>query len=159
MCFLFDRVDGVGWGGRAILSPEVRSETNKLLPLFIIDIIRVVFDLQEGNGRLAVVQIRFIKIRVKPHVEAVPVLVQCLPVVKTTDALPTRFHRWLALVAASTPRARGGQETLVPRLRSTFPGGRGGAAGLARWPVRRRRRRLPRAHLRVHQGLGRTLGG
>ena len=28
-----------------------------------------------------------------------------------------------------SPLALGGQETLVPRLRSTFPGGRGGAAG------------------------------
>ena len=76
------RGDGVGWG-RAILSPEVRSETKKLLPLFIIDIIRVVFDLQEGNGRLAVVQLRFIKIRVEPHVEAVAVLVERLPVMET----------------------------------------------------------------------------
>ena len=55
------------------LSP-IYTVTRKLLPLFIIDIIRVVFDLQEGNGRRAVVEIRSIKIRVKPHVETVPVL-------------------------------------------------------------------------------------
>ena len=53
---------------------SIYTVTRKLLPLFIIDIIRVVFDLQEGNGRRAVVEIRFIKIRVKPHVETVPVL-------------------------------------------------------------------------------------
>ena len=48
--------------------------TKKLLPLFI-DVRRVVLDLQEGNGRRAVDQVRFNNIRVKPHVEAVAVLV------------------------------------------------------------------------------------
>ena len=67
------RGDGVGWGRESL--PEVRSETKKLLPLLIIDDVRVVLDLQEGNRRRAVVQLRFIKIRMKPHVEAVAVLV------------------------------------------------------------------------------------
>ena len=51
----------------------------KLLPLFI-DVRRVVLDLQEGNGRRAVDQVRFNNIRVKPHVETVAVLVERLPV-------------------------------------------------------------------------------
>ena len=53
------------------MSP-IYTVTRKLLPLFIIDIIRVVFDLQEGDRRRAVVQLRFIKIRMKPWVRDGP---------------------------------------------------------------------------------------
>ena len=56
--------------------------TKKLLPLFI-DVRRVVLDLQERDRRRAVVQLRFVNIRVEPHVEAVAVLVERLPVVKS----------------------------------------------------------------------------
>ena len=65
----------------------------KLLPLLIIDVRRVVFDLQERNRRRAVVQLRFIKIRVEPHVEAVAVLVERLPIMKSPGRRRRQPHR------------------------------------------------------------------
>ena len=65
--------------------------TKKLLPLFI-DVRRVVLDLQEGNGRRAVDEVRFNNIRVKPHVETVPVLVQRLPVVEAPANIDRALH-------------------------------------------------------------------
>ena len=64
------------------LSLYIYTVTRELLPLLTIDGVRVVLDLQERDRRRAVVQLRFIKIRVEPHVEAVAVLVERLPVVE-----------------------------------------------------------------------------
>ena len=58
--------------------------TAELPALLIIDVRRVVLDLQERNGRRAVDQVRFNNmVDVEPHVEAVAVLVERLPVVKS----------------------------------------------------------------------------